>query len=144
MTKTNVGNRTDFDIIKDTYVVSIYCQISNIRCNKSETLNVSCLVLQLSLPNPLGPGIEVLWYSLVFWCPSWVFWRKMTVLWELPVWRSFHSTYKVVMEVWVGVIHTIIQHQHLHAMARQVQTLPRRNHVQVLANMAAVLATVLL
>ena len=35
-----------------------YRQISNIRRTKSQTLNVSCLVLQLSLPNPLKPGIK--------------------------------------------------------------------------------------
>ena len=30
-----------------------YCQISNISCTKSQNLNASHLVLQLSLPNPL-------------------------------------------------------------------------------------------
>ena len=35
-----------------------YRQISNIRRTKSQTLNASCLVLQLSLPNPLKPGIK--------------------------------------------------------------------------------------
>ena len=33
------------------------CQTSNIRCTKSQNLNVSCLVLQLFLPNPLKPGV---------------------------------------------------------------------------------------
>ena len=33
-------------------------QISNIRRTESQTVNVSCLVLQLSLSNPLKPGIK--------------------------------------------------------------------------------------
>ena len=37
---------------------SNYRQISNIRRIKSQTLNVSWLVLQLPLPSPLEPGIE--------------------------------------------------------------------------------------
>ena len=36
----------------------MYCQTSNIRCSKSKNLNVSCLILQLSLPNPLKPGVK--------------------------------------------------------------------------------------
>ena len=36
----------------------IYGQTSNIRCTKSQNLNVSCLVSQLSLLNPLKPGIK--------------------------------------------------------------------------------------
>ena len=35
-----------------------YRQTSNISCTKSLNLNVSCLVLQLSLPNPLKPGVK--------------------------------------------------------------------------------------
>ena len=35
-----------------------YCKISNIRCIKSENLNDSRLLLQLSLPNPLKPGVK--------------------------------------------------------------------------------------
>ena len=37
----------------------IYCQISNIRRTKPQTLNVSHLVLQLSLSSPLKPGIKL-------------------------------------------------------------------------------------
>ena len=37
----------------------MYCQISNIRCTKSQSLNDSRLVLQLSVPNPLKPGVKV-------------------------------------------------------------------------------------
>ena len=33
-------------------------QISNISCTKSQYLNVFCLVLQLSLPNPLKPRVK--------------------------------------------------------------------------------------
>ena len=36
----------------------VYRQISNISHTKSQTLHVSHLVLQLSLPNPLKPGIK--------------------------------------------------------------------------------------
>ena len=36
----------------------IYHQTSNIRCTKSRNLNASRLVLQLSLPNPLKPGVK--------------------------------------------------------------------------------------
>ena len=35
-----------------------YCQISNISHTRSQTLKVSCLVLQLFLPKPLKPGIK--------------------------------------------------------------------------------------
>ena len=35
-----------------------YRKISNIRCTKSQNCNVSHLVLQLSLPIPLKPGIK--------------------------------------------------------------------------------------
>ena len=38
--------------------MSIYHQISNISCTKSQNLNVTCLILQLSLPNPLKPGVK--------------------------------------------------------------------------------------
>ena len=36
----------------------IYCEISNISRTKSQYLNDSRLVLQLSLPNPLKPGVK--------------------------------------------------------------------------------------
>ena len=35
-----------------------YRKISNIRRTKSQNLNESRLVLQLSLPNPLNPGVK--------------------------------------------------------------------------------------
>ena len=34
------------------------CKVSSISCTKSEHLNVSHLVLQLSFPNPLKPGVK--------------------------------------------------------------------------------------
>ena len=37
----------------------IYHQFSNIRCTQSPNINGSCLVLQLSLPNPLKPGVKL-------------------------------------------------------------------------------------
>ena len=39
-------------------VCDTYRQISNISLTESQTLNDSCLVLQLSLSNPLKPGIK--------------------------------------------------------------------------------------
>ena len=35
-----------------------YRKISNIRRNKSSNLNASPLVVQLSLPNPMKPGVK--------------------------------------------------------------------------------------
>ena len=35
-----------------------YCKIYNISRTKSPNLNVSRLVLQLSLPNPMKPGVK--------------------------------------------------------------------------------------
>ena len=37
----------------------IYCKISNKRQAKSQNLNDSSLVLHLSLPNPLKPGVKL-------------------------------------------------------------------------------------
>ena len=42
----------------ETTVNIIYRQISNTSRTKPQTLNVSHLVLQLSLSNPLKPGIK--------------------------------------------------------------------------------------
>ena len=39
-------------------LIENYRHFPNIRRNKFQTLNVSCLVLQLSLPNPLKPGVK--------------------------------------------------------------------------------------
>ena len=36
----------------------IYCKISNIRCTKSQNLNVSPLGLQLSLRHMFKPGVK--------------------------------------------------------------------------------------
>ena len=38
--------------------IDIYHQISSIKHKKSKNLNVSHLVLQLSLPDPLKPGVK--------------------------------------------------------------------------------------
>ena len=43
---------------QDMIHMQSYCQISNISCTKSQNSNVSCLVLQLSLLNPLKPGFK--------------------------------------------------------------------------------------
>ena len=41
-----------------TFNKTLYCQIYDTSRNKSQNLNVSCLVLQVSLPNPLKPYVE--------------------------------------------------------------------------------------
>ena len=40
-------------------MVLTYCPTSNIRHTKFKDLNASCLVLQLSSPNPLKPGVKL-------------------------------------------------------------------------------------
>ena len=45
------------DVQQDA-IISGYRKISNISRTKSQNLNKSRLVLQLSLPNPLQPGVE--------------------------------------------------------------------------------------
>ena len=47
---------------------SAYCQTSYISGTKSQNLNVSCLVLQLSLTNPLKPGVKL---RMKMWRCSW-------------------------------------------------------------------------
>ena len=49
----NGKNKYSWDYANETYH-----QTSNISGAKSPNLNVSCLVLQLSLPNPLKPGVK--------------------------------------------------------------------------------------
>ena len=41
-----------------TQSITITVKSLNIRCTKSQTLNVSHLILQLSLPNPMKPGVK--------------------------------------------------------------------------------------
>ena len=43
---------------KLSHPTETYHQISNISCTKSQNLNVSRLVLELSLPNPSKPGVK--------------------------------------------------------------------------------------
>ena len=40
--------------------INMYCITSNIRCTKSQNSNVSLLILQLSLPEPLKPGFQLI------------------------------------------------------------------------------------
>ena len=40
------------------YFQHVYCQTSNIKLNKSQNVNVSCLVVQLFLHNLLKPGVK--------------------------------------------------------------------------------------
>ena len=41
------------------YVILNYCETYNISLTKSQNLNVSHLVLHLSLSNPLKPGVKL-------------------------------------------------------------------------------------
>ena len=43
---------------KELQMNTKYRKISNIKCENSQNLNDSHLVLQLSLPNPLKPGVK--------------------------------------------------------------------------------------
>ena len=36
-----------------------YRKVSNIRCTQYPNIDVSCLVLHLSVPNPLKPGVKL-------------------------------------------------------------------------------------
>ena len=51
-----------FDVNVSIYIIqhdwNTYRKVSNIRRTKSSKLNVSRLVLQLSLPNPMKPGVK--------------------------------------------------------------------------------------
>ena len=47
-----------FQISLQKELRKIYHQTSNISRTKSHNLNVYCLILQLSLPNPLKPGVK--------------------------------------------------------------------------------------
>ena len=42
-----------------TAMLLTYRQFSNIRCTQSQNINGSRLILQLSLPNPLKPGVKL-------------------------------------------------------------------------------------
>ena len=55
LTQLNVVARISNIIHKQT----AYRQFSNIRRTQSPNINVSRLILQLSLPNPLKPGINL-------------------------------------------------------------------------------------
>ena len=75
----------------------IYRKVSNIRRTKSQNINDSRLVLQLSLPNPLKLGVKSIirlwrcgWSSADWWCSNYI-WVIMNLL-----------AYKVrlILEVW--------------------------------------------
>ena len=57
-----LGGTLDFNPMEDELSGSkgnlTYRKISNIRCTESPNLNVYRLVLQLSLPNPMKPGVK--------------------------------------------------------------------------------------
>ena len=47
------------DVVGTEVSLTNYRKVSNIRRTKTENLNASRLILLLSLPNPLKPGIEL-------------------------------------------------------------------------------------
>ena len=52
------SNNTSYEITKEVCLEEEYRKVSNIRRTKSLNLNASRLILQLSLPNPLKPGVQ--------------------------------------------------------------------------------------
>ena len=57
MSEKGLKGRSHTDSQSDLWE-SMYRKISNIRSTKSPNLNVSRLVVQLSLPNPMKPGVK--------------------------------------------------------------------------------------
>ena len=75
--ENNVWNSFDFCVVEsyvavadinEGYLASVigsqilsadYCKTSSISRTKSQNLNVSCLLLQWPLPNPLKPGVKL-------------------------------------------------------------------------------------
>ena len=53
-----IWNQTSWKPLVQVMAYGTYCQISDICCNKYPNLNVSRLVLQLSLPSPLKLGFK--------------------------------------------------------------------------------------
>ena len=53
-----MANESYYKFVDDNDMKYEYHKISNIRGTKSQILNVSHLVLQLSLPNPLKSGVK--------------------------------------------------------------------------------------
>ena len=47
------------DITESLFIDDTYRKVSNIRHTKSQNLNASRLILELSLPNPLKPGVKL-------------------------------------------------------------------------------------
>ena len=47
-----------FSLHSYTHMYQEYCKVFNIRRTKYQNLNDSCLVLQLSVPNPLKPSVK--------------------------------------------------------------------------------------
>ena len=58
MWKTNFLNRVNTIYVSSLEQENKYRQISNISCTKFKNLYVSRPILQLSLPNPLKPGVK--------------------------------------------------------------------------------------
>ena len=49
---------SELALVATHYPYANYCKIFNIRRTKPQNLNDSRLILQLSLPNPLKPGVK--------------------------------------------------------------------------------------
>ena len=77
----NSGIPVNSKLHKICYMYTLYRKISNIRRTKSQNLNDSRLVLQLSLPNPLKTGREwrCRWSSADRRCSNYI-WEIDTVI----------------------------------------------------------------
>ena len=62
--------------------ITIYRQTSNIRHTKSQNLNVSYLVLQLSLPYPLKPGVN-LRMNIYIWVINFIAYKGVAYISDL-------------------------------------------------------------
>ena len=93
-----------------------YCQISNIRHIKSQNLNGSCFILQLSLSNLLKPGgpsycglIGSMYHGC--WCPGSLCYQVISshdfgyVIWVSPGLSQGRISTNCVMSVWRNTIY---------------------------------------
>ena len=72
-----------------------YCQISYISHTKSQTFNVSCLVLQLSLPNPWKSGIKSGMKMIKILLPSRVCFILEVLQYSSMAWNVFNTEHNV-------------------------------------------------
>ena len=90
-----------------------YHQTSNIRCTKSQNLNVSCLVMQLSLCNLLKPGVKsrCCWNSANRQCSNYI-WV------QIAKYMSAQKTFLTFFFKWYG----LVPHFHICAFSKLKHT----------------------